>query len=285
MLNCDPVLMNEIKKHITVVDLDRDPRTNCDVFFIDFSPTKSDKTPEKAAKLVRQVDTLEDAVKKKKMVLLFDRYLSLTTKEYDWLKKFNTRFLEPALNNRTNFTYLPFWYVPKTLDEIMISDSDRPYVLGYKGNVSDRIKSFESYYVSFAKIYPNYKVAYDKSIERVKEEEYKNYNIERKKFDYIDCKYTIILGTHREYTIGYLDNFTFKALNSNCVPLIPLDHRYFGNIGWKYWTAEDLKYLHNQYEKAHVGLLLEVYDSLDRFYPEMKIQNVAESIIRLAKGN
>ena len=127
-------------------------------------------------------------------------------------------------------------------------------------------------------------MVYDKSIERVKEEEYKNYGIQHKTFEYTDSQYTIIIGTNQEYRIGYIDAYTFKALDNNCIPLLVPEHRYFSKLGWN-WTGEDLKWLHNQYEKMYIGLILEFYDGLERFYPEMKLQNVAGEIIRMTKGN
>ena len=279
--NAEPVLLEAVKKHVPVVNLDRESGTNADVYFFDFIPTKSDKTPEKAARLLKQVTLLEEAVKRKKPILLFDRYLALTSKEHDWLKRSNTRFLEPALNHRTGFTYLPFWYVPKTLNDISISVSGRPYILGYKGNISERLKSFETTYVSFAKVYPSHNIVYDKPIAQTKEEEYKNDGIERKPFNYTDCQYTFIIGTNLEYRVGYLDSYLFKALDANCVPLIPLEHRYFSAISW---PSNRMDFLVDQYDKVHIGMLLEVYENLERYYPEMQIQNVAESITRIVKG-
>ena len=83
-LNTDKSLSDELSKQgITIVPLDINQSIACDAFFIDFHPTKSDKTPQKAAKLVAQAFVLEESVKKKKPILLFDRYLGLTKKEYD----------------------------------------------------------------------------------------------------------------------------------------------------------------------------------------------------------
>ncbi len=279
-LNTDKSLSDEISKQgITIVSLDTNPNTACDAFFIDFHPTKSDKTPQKAAKLVTQALVLEDAVKKKKPVLIFDRYLGLTLKEYNWLNSSRTKFFEPALIYRSGFRYLPFWYKPKSLNDIEINDLERPYYLAYKGNVTERMKSFEQYYTYYAKIYPNKKVVYNKSIDKIKEEEYKNFGIERKDFEYSEAQYTFIIGTQMEYKIGYLDSFIFKALECNCIPVIPSEHRYFSSIQ----TYSDLQIINGMYNHVYIGLIADVYRNIDRYYPEMKIENVAGEIVNHLK--
>ncbi|GEM_PF-2384210 len=279
-LNTDKSLSDELSKQgITIVPLDINQSIACDAFFIDFHPTKSDKTPQKAAKLVAQAFVLEESVKKKKPVLLFDRYLGLTKKEYNWLNSTKIRFLEPALNYRSGFYYLPFWYKQKKLNDIQLNNNERQYCLGYKGNIIERIKSFEKYYVYYAKLYPNNKVVYNKEVDKIKKEEYKNFGIEKKDFDYSEVQYTFIIGTNLEYKIGYLDSFIFKALESNCIPIIPPEHRYFGLIQ----SYFDLHIINNMYDQIYIGMLCDLYENLEKYYPEMEIKNVAGEIINHIK--
>lgn len=285
LLNVDPLLEYELSKQYPAIPLDRKNVSikECDVLFIDYIPTSSGNKPSKAAKLLRQTTVLEECIKAKKPFALFDRYLGLKKDEYKLLSKSQQNiFLEPALNFRTNFSYLPFWYEPKTLMDIEISSAEtRPYLLGYKGRINERFKAFESYYLQFAKdYYSKYKIAYDKPLGiKSKELEYTNYSIECvPNLSYSQCQYTIIIGTELEYHIGYLDSYYFEALKHGCVSLITNEHRYFKALGGNIWNGESLDYLHNRYDIAHVGMIHDIYKSLDSHYPEMRIDSVVEML-------
>jgi len=281
-LNIDSILLEELHKNaVKTVSLEKDQDVSYDAIFIDFFPTKSDNTPEKAAKLVLQATVIEKNVKKKKPIIIFDRYLGLTQKEYNWISSsVKSKFFEPAINYRRNFSYLPFWYRSKNLLDIKLNNSQRPYFLAYKGNLNDRIHSFEKYYLYVAKNYPELKIIYDKKIDKVKAEEYSNFGIEYKKFEYSEVQHTIILGTKKEYEIGYLDSFTFKALDQNCIPIIPVEHRYFKSIDQNF----DIHFYNKMYESTYVGQILEIYSNLDKYYPEMKVENVAKNILESVKN-
>jgi hypothetical protein len=285
LLNSDPLLERKLSNIHTTISLDKKdtPLKECEFVFIDYIPTSSGNKPSKAAKLLRQTSLLEECVKNKKPFILFDRYLGLKDSEYKLLSKTQrVIFLEPALNFRTNFSYLPFWYEPKILMDIEISRaSDRPYLLGYKGRVNERIKAFESYYLTFAKdYYAKYKIAYDKPLGiKSKELEYTNFSIECvQDLSYSQCQYTIIIGTELEYHVGYLDSYYFEALRRNCVPLLTNEHRYFKALGGNIWDGWSLDYLYNRYDVAHVGMIHDIYKSLDSHYPEMRIDSVIEML-------
>ncbi len=278
LLNIDEVLAHEIVKTKVITFLDDTDNNDCDIVYIDWIPTDI-KNKNYAKKLIRQVSVVDSCIKSKKPLLIFDRFRGMTNKEVDFFKKQNTKLFEPALHLRSGFKYLPQWIKLKTLYEIELDNREREISILYKGNLlSDRIKSFDNYYFEAAKIYHNQKIWYNsKNVIDSKAEEYEKFGLTYTNKDFKDAKYTIIIGSNPEYREGYIDNAFFEALNQNCVPLLPIEHRYFCGLKSISVDPSSLSwYMDVDYRNIYIGLLYSIYDDIKRFYGEFDVKNVAE---------
>jgi hypothetical protein len=271
IINGDPVL----GKALQSVESDYDG------LFIDWIPTFSN-SPNKAKKLLTQTNILEEAVKKNIKTILFDRYQSITLKESQWVQKHkNIMLCEPALVTRAGFTYMPFWTKILSLDKIVVDDHIRPITLLYYGKITSRIKSFEDYYIWCKTYFPDTIVAYNsEGLDQTKSDEYESKGVNKTDKNYSDAQYTIAIGNEKEYKVGYLDPFIFKALELNCVPFIPNEHRFYRGLS-NHIHPKGISWYINQYESSYIGLLSQFYEDIERYYPEMKINSVVEQIYKL----
>lgn len=284
LLNIDETLTSEISKNNTVKSLDNDD-TICDVVYIDWIPTHT-KDKSFTQKLIRQVSVVDNHVKAKKLLLIFDRFRGMTNKEVDFFKKQNAKLFEPALHLRSGFKYLPQWIKIKTLFDIELDDKERDISILYKGDLlSDRIKSFDNYYLETKKLYNKQKICYNgKHIVPSKAEEYETFDLSYTDDGFSKAKYTIIIGSNPEYKDGYIDNTFFEALNQNCVPLLPIEHRYFCGLKGISVDPSSLSwYINVDYRNIYVGLLYCIYDDIKRLYSEFDVKNVAE-VLRKNNG-
>ncbi len=240
---------------------------------IDWIPTKKSVNQKKASTLLSQTDILEKYVKTLPIVI-FDRYRSITTEEYSWLKKFNVTFFEPAILTRKGFTYLPNWTKIKDLHHIQINNDKRGVNLGYVGNLTDKAKSFDKYYVRTKISNPDLNLSIS-----TENEEYKNLGIVYKKdLDFSDIEFTVIIGNTNDYAVGHLDSYFFKALDNNCIPLLPKENRYFSAMSLTVDSNRWYDVYVDMYDGIYIGLINDIYQGIKKYYPEMNITYVAEVI-------
>jgi hypothetical protein len=108
-------------------------------------------------------------------VVIFDRYFSLNEREIGFVKKYDVKLFEPALNsNRYGFTYLPEW-----IDSLEIENDEviREYDLIYP-NLEHSIKEFDKWIGEYSLLFTDKNIGYSTKINipDSKKEEY------RKKF-------------------------------------------------------------------------------------------------------
>ena len=279
LLNVDSILTEELSKSLKIQSLDVKD-CECDAIFVDWLPT-TDKTASK--KLIRQVEVMEKFIKLKLPILIFDRYRGITSKEMDFFRKNNCKLFEPSIYLRSGFKYLPQWIKIKGLHDIEIDDHDRPISILYKGQLlSERVKGFDDYYVECAKIHHKHKICYN-SVKTIptKVSEYDQANVKYVDDGFNNAKFTIVIGSNPEYKEGFIDNTFFEAINQNCVPLLPIEHRYF--CGLKSVSVDPSSlywYLENKYEHIYLGLLFSLYEEIGKYYGEFDVKNVAGEIRR-----
>lgn len=228
-----------------------------------------------------QAAVIEKYVRTKIPVVIFDGELSMTKREYDWLKKFKVFFFEPALQNRREFGYLPHW-----LDKIKIDferEEERPFALAYSTiNLEDKLKSFEKYYRKYALLFPDKKVLYQaEKLSKLKHQQYERDNmVNQAIIDWEEVDFTILIDSKRNYEIGYLNPWTFYIMENGCVPLLPLEHRFFGNMFHKLTVdnVEDVDWIVRSLAKVKWTLLDDIYHNVKTLYPEFLIDNVVEVI-------
>jgi len=235
-------------------------------------------------KWVYQAALIEKYAKNTKMII-FDRYLSIEKKEFDWLKKFNVIFFEPAINNRKEFEYLPCW-----VDDIKVNwfdDKERSMHIAcdYK-NISDMIKSFEKYYKQFSMLFPDKKICCSiDTLSEVKRKEYANGNIIfEKAIDFKDASFSIIIDSKRNYDIGYINENMFEMMKHGCVPLLAKEHKYFHALFGSLIvdSIEDIDYFTSSTFMSS-ALIDDILNNLKMYYPEFLIDSVSEVIINCFK--
>lgn len=225
--------------------------------------------------------SVSDLIKtnKGKTFIIFDRFLSINVNDANWLRKQGVILTEPALNfRRKYFHYVPFWIKTKSLDYIELNNSERQFDLIYYGNTKGKLKSLEKYYNDYSLEYKNSVLIQSNNIPLQKLEE------NGVPF-YGKGKATVIIGSPLDYQIGYLDYQFINALENNCIPLIPNEHKYFTLLSpYKFINPVlDMYYITFNYKNSYIGYILDVYKTIEEYYPEMLIENVIEQILDLIK--
>jgi len=283
LCNCDNTLKEAISSVYPTVILDMDDKidlpSTLDGIFIDWSLKNTDGSKEWSKSYTRQAWIVEKYVKNIPTII-FDRYLSLSEKEYKWLRKFKVFFFEPALNFRRGFEYLPFWTRMRTLDDFDIDEKERDVCLGFKGYLKDCIVSFEKYYVSFVKNWPTYKVLYNASLRKEKVEEYKNFNIMKGSLQLKDVDCIVAIDSVKNYKIGYLNSVVFDAMSYGCIPFMPIEHRFFCSA-FHHTVVDDIstmKWIINSERSIKLAVISDIYKDIKKIYPEFLIDHTIDII-------
>ena len=248
-----------------------------DGLFLDWVPPSLEKDFIYQARLVERYI-------KKIPVVIFDRHFSVTHKEASWMKKFKTFLFEPALvTGRSEFVYLPEW---ASYYSVLDTD-DRLYnVLDISKNIEYKIESFDKWYMEYARLFPDKKVAYyTGNLKDFKKDEYKKNNlifIEGEVLpDYTVSDFTVINSTKNVCDIGYLDPVYFIAMNHGCIPLLPDEHRFFHSI-FRHLIVKDIQemdYYVGLYNMAKVSIIEDIFDRIKRLFPEFTVE-YASDIVR-----
>ena len=222
--NCNGCLSDELLKDHSIITLDKITEyPEIDGLFIDWS------SKNRKDLFLRQANIIQKYIKKIPIVI-FDRNFSISKKEYKWFKRFKVHLFEPALKYRDGFLYMPHWSEMISIDHFDIEEGKRDIKLGYIGNIKDRYRSFENYYLTIASKWPKIKVYYNSEIDEYKIDEYNNANLKNKKFSYSDVELSIIIGNNNDYINGHLDSYIFEMMKSGCLPLLPYEHKYFSGM-------------------------------------------------------
>jgi hypothetical protein len=231
LVNVDEVISSALQEHFDISGMISEN------VFIDWHLPKEN---------IDQITILEESIKNKSNVVLFDRYLSLKQHEVDWLLRYKNVYLfEPCLITRKGFQYMPFWY--KAYDTIEWSGYDtRRQDIG---------------------------VVHDSRIDVIGND----YSIPICN-TYLDVDMTILFCSKREYKIGYLPDMT-KILHSKCVPLLPGEHKYYWKLfqGLVVNNRKDLEWCLNVL-RLYDALIYGIYDNMEKYFPEMIVDNVALQI-------
>jgi hypothetical protein len=279
-LNIEENLGRELAKDYSMHPMKGDELPKIDALFIDWIPRSKKKSPS----VVLQATVVDWYVKRKVPTIIFDRFLGVTNKEYKWLRKFKTYFFEPAINHRRKFDYLPIWtpeiYNMSTYPNIKIYP--REVDLGCVDYLKNKLKSFEKYYVEFAKLYPKHHVAYTHKLPKEKEEEYNDANIHYRNFAPDNLKFFILIGTQKAYDMGYLYPYLFWYMERGCIPLLPTEHKYFHSIFSECVIEKmgDISYIMGGYDRLAVPILVDIYERVGKYFPEMKMNHTVDVIKR-----
>lgn len=280
LLGTDSIIKEELENYeeITLVK-EGSEMPKLDGLFVDWKPNNQESFIFQAAAVDHYVRNIP--------VVIFDRFMSMTGKEYNWLKKFNTTLFEPAINHRREFEYLPEWVrIPEDI-EIEIPE-ELKYDISYFGYILDKVKMFEKYYESFASMYPKNKVGYfafDKGIERRKEEQWRNSNLTAmRKPEYFSSRFHVIIDSVKNMEIGYLDSNNITSMMNGIVQILPREHKYF-NCMFKPMVVDnisDLDYIVTMFGREDLRKLVieDTLKSIKKYYPEFTVEYACDKIRR-----
>lgn len=277
LLNTKSDLNQNLSKHFDVcvldnVQVDKDlPDLNG--LFIDWISDQDE------FEFAHQAVIIENFIKKGIPTVLFDRHLTLSYKEFSWLNKFNITFLEPAINNRIGFEYFPFWTEPLKPFNYLIEDEPRKIDLAYQGDLFDKIESFERYYKEYARLYPKRKVVFQTKPDTLahKIDEWSNHNLIQSEVDFKDVGFSIIIGSKKEYKIGYIPENLFEIMKNGCIPIFPRKHRFFGTT-FDMISFDDLDYIITNWDKIRKVLIEDMFKNMLEVWPEMNISTAVERL-------
>lgn len=282
--NCERQFVNYFDEY-QIIDVEGDDFPKIDGLVIDWVLSDR-KNP--TIDFARQASVVEKYIKKKVPTVIFDRFSSITFKEYKWLKKFNVKFFEPLLLHRDGFKYQPFWiYDIYDLDDF--DGVERQYDVAFKGYIKDKIKSFEDYYVEVAINYPKFSVVYDSYLIKNKIEEYREKNVKKvTNLDLENVKFSIVIGSSRDYKVGKLDSLFANSVNNGCVPLIPRENRFycsFQNVIEQISKPLDITQFFLDFTNdIRYGILMGIHEDVEKSYPEMKVNHFVDVIKDIIGG-
>jgi len=274
--NFKPLVLDKLEK--------RKFNDNLDCLFMDWIPHQGNK-PSKD--FLQQIIILKKYIKKDVKIVIFDRYLSMKEKEYNWFKNKGVILLEPAINNRNDFIYLPQPIKIPTLDSLLrISNNNRTIDLAYKGKLKDRLRDFNKYFVGLQESSgEKYQITYSSELKKEKEEELFNIGITKNYFSWRDIRFTIAFSSARNYRIGYLDEFILTSLKNCCMVLIPEEQRYFISLSpyGMVKNVTDIKYFLNTVTNGDVraAMVQDTFINLITRYPEFEISYAMDLLKKL----
>ena len=273
VFNVDGVLKNHLMKQFDILDMNL--KSNVDAVFIDWIPNK----PYNAKKLILQANIIKKYINKIP-ITIFDRYLNISENEQKYFSKNGIHLFEPALNNRINFEYLPFWIENTHEDIFQLSEEPVKSIdLYYDGSLKNTLNHFEKYFVDFKRNYPKISVQYRTDIlDKNKTKEYNNIDIINKKMPWDSVCYSILIDDRQNYNIGYLNSNVFDMINAWCVPLIPKEHRWFRGLFDTVHNIKDVNW-HVSNPFTAYGALCSILNKIDKFYPEFKIEYTVDRIV------
>jgi hypothetical protein len=272
--NPDTIFLEKLNLPITFID----ENDEVDGLFIDWVP----KIPVYEDAWMAQASLLQKYIKLGIPIVIFDRLFSLTEKEVNWIKKFNTYLFEPALNSgRIGFNYLPEWIHNFEIYE----KEDREYDFVYSHNrLEYNLNEFEKWVKDYARLFPNKKVAYSStSISDFKKEEFKRDNlvfIDSKNHIYNIGNTTIAIDTKKSYEIGYFNPMYFFAMNLGCLPFLPVDHKYFHSMfkGLVINDIRDMDYYISLFSNVKYVVIEEIFDRIKREWNEFTIDHAVDVV-------
>ena len=278
--NAENALRFELQKSYKIFDDWNKEFPKIDALYIDWIAKANNKG------YALQATIVDRYIKKKIPIVIFDRYLYMKKEEIEWLRKFNNVFLfEPALHNRFGFRYLP--QSVKILKYEDLESKKYEWDLGYKGHLINKSYSFEKYFKKFAESNLDKKVCYSSAAITMRSEEYRYANL--KKLDDVnwnDIKCTVAIDTHKHYAMGYLDNWVFKAMEKGCMVLLPVEHKYFGNMFNKLVVnnIKDIEILSMNLKGSINQIIIEeIYNNIENLYPEFTMDYTIEIIKECVK--
>lgn len=276
--NIDRLLRIELSKICEIVEINAKPNG----VFIQWVDAGNEIS------FLRQTKIIGECIDCGIPLIIFDKYQKMTTEEIGFLIKPGIFLWEPALCDRMFFSYQPVWgKFPTNINEYPMFDSNRKLELGYNSDLKQKIPTFEKYYKPINDI-GEHKVAFV--------DHFNNYVVNQRVSDIgvdiisdkqklLDIKTIVLLGTERDYNVGYLDPNIFEYLENGVVPLLPCEHRWYYGVFRELVVRNDydINFFLKTYNNIAYGLVYGVYENLMENLPEANVINVAKRITSFFK--
>lgn len=271
--NIDNDMKSELSKFVEVRDL------NDSSDFVELNGLAIDWVDKNSDNFVTQAAMVEHYARKSIPIVIYDRFMSVTPKEYSWLKKFNVSFLEPAFNNRTEFEYLPQW---SKLE--MIGPKSLKFDLGYIGDLNRKIRLFEKYYRETAVLWPESSISfYAKDFkETSKLDEWQKDGLYSEWDKEYNFRFTVLIDSPHNIEIGYLPNNLFEYMKYGTVPLCPIEQKYFQGMFFDLVIskASEVEYFIRNFKDLREVLIDDIFENIKGKYPEFTIEYACDKIKR-----
>lgn len=286
LFNCNKDLASEMmtKRNCVILNKDSDINNNMNGCYIDWISTSGIKTVDNAKRLLLQSFIIQYVVKNKIPSIVFDSTFSLTPEEVLFFDKYkNIQIGEPSIFPSYK-TFFPLYQgiKHKELNDIDIDDEIRPIDVLYVGDLTNKIQAFEDNYIWLKKFWPKLNICYNSSdLIESKVKEYELESVTKTEESWDKAKFTIIIGSWRDYTFGRLSNNIFNCIRNACVPYIADEHRFYKSFS--YLTRDISVALDFRYDLYYIGYIHDFHQRVKKYYPEMLVENVVSIIYNRLK--
>jgi len=248
--------------------------------FVDWIPTCDHS---RAEELLQQTEIVNKYVKDKKPIIVFDRYRSITRKEYRYLGN-RTLFWEPSIIPRNGFGYQPCWLpIINIKNPPFIEVNGRTYDLGFSGSLNNKFKSFSKYYETIKGIMDLQIGINASDIKELKIDELRNNDIDVGDYGIDQFKTIVLIGKPIDYICGYLDPIFIDCIKNGVMPLLPSEHRfYYAMFDGLVLKSEinDLKFNIQMADNISFGMIHGLLENIEKFFPEMLVSSITDRVIK-----
>lgn len=274
--NIDRNLRVELSQLCEIVDVKDNPKGA----FIEWA------TEFQGEVFTKQTKLIEQCVKKKIPMIIFDRHQKISPEEVSFLIGEGAFLWEPAVRDRNLFAYQPVWgrIITEPNQVEWDFEENRRFDLANVSTIRHKIPSFEKYYVPVHEIggftVGCHGIGFSQNLA------YKMQSYEMPIYSADDgfmknIKTTVLIGSEQHYETGFLDVNIFELLENGVIPLLPQEHRWyhaiFGDL--VVYGEDNIEYLLKTYDNIGFGCVFEVYENLNNYLPESNVKNVAKRIV------
>jgi len=245
-----------------------------EVLFVNWKPASKKKSRD-----LDQEKIIKSTPKDVRMVV-FDRYRALTEGDVTYLLKRNAILLEPTLNPRPGFLFMPYW-ITRTDLPLDSWSNNRTFHTGYKGEglsteaeaiLAKAVKNYNSLSVG---------ISVDEKIQSSR------YSVIRElmyvgDYKWNDFNTTILTGSEFDYHYGVLPDIT-NHLKYGVIPLLDHKHKWFHALFKEFilFDTYPISWYNKNFGSIYYGFIEQLYKNIEDYMPEMLIENFVNTIISL----
>jgi hypothetical protein len=111
--------------------------------------------------------------------------------------------------------------------------------------------------------------------------EFKEHNLDQSdKIDFNQVDIIILIGSIKDYASGYLPDNLFSMMKMGVIPLLPIEHRFFGTMFDNLIIRDerDLDYAVKTFPKIREVIIEEIFENIFGRFPEFKIEYMVERL-------